>query len=145
DPETRANSSRAYWSDPNYLAQQRDRLPAHIYRRLHLKLPGLPEGSAYTVEKVMDAIDRGVTSRPVDRDFSVVAGFVDMSGGSNDDAVLAIAALDGNNRAVLLRILNQGPPAPFDPRAAVARFATVLKEHGCHRVWGDKYGGETYI
>jgi hypothetical protein len=70
----------------------------------------------------------------VDPSFVVVAGFVDMSGGSNDDAVLAIAALTADGRLVLLRILNQGPPPPFDPRAAVARFAGVLQEYGCSQV-----------
>lgn len=46
DPETRANPSRDSWQDPDYLAQQQRRLPAHKYRRLHLNLGGLPEGSA---------------------------------------------------------------------------------------------------
>jgi len=145
DPETRANPSRGTWADLNYLPQQQQRLPAHIYRRLHLNLPGLPEGAAYTVERVMDAIDRGVTSRPLDPSFVQVAGFVDMAGGSNDDAVLAIAALAANGRLMLLRILNQGPPPPYDPRAAVARFAAILKEYGCQQVWGDKYGGEIFV
>jgi hypothetical protein len=145
DPETRANPSRGTWADPDYLLQQQRRVPAHIYRRLHLNLPGLPEGAVYTVEMVMDAVARGVASHPVDPGFVVVVGFVDMSGGSNDDAVLAIAALTADGRLVLLRILNQGPPPPFDPRAAVARFASVLKEYGCQQVWGDNYAGETFV
>jgi hypothetical protein len=145
DPETRANPSRGTWVDPDYLRQQQRRVPAHIYRRLHLNLPGLPDGAAYTAERVMNAIARGVTARPLDPSFVVVVGFVDMSGGSNDDAVLAIAALTVDDRLVLLRILNQGPPPPFDPRAAVARFAVVLREYGCPSVWGDKYAGETFV
>jgi hypothetical protein len=38
----------------------------------------------------MDAITRGVTSRPPEADLTYRA-FVDMSGGSNDDATLATA------------------------------------------------------
>ncbi len=52
-------------------------MPANIYRRLHLNLPGLAEGAAHTAERVMDAIARGVTSRPVDPIFVVVVSFVD--------------------------------------------------------------------
>jgi hypothetical protein len=64
DPESRANPSRVTWADQGYLAQQKARLPAHKFRRLHLNLPGLPEGSAYTAEMVMESIDRRVAVRP---------------------------------------------------------------------------------
>ena len=144
DPEIRANPSHGTWLDHDYLVQQQRRVPTYIYRRLHLNLPGLPEGAAYTAEKVMDAIARGVASRPVDSSFLVVVGFVDMSGGSIADAVLAIAALTADGHLVLLRILNQGPRPPFDPQAAVARFATVLEEFGCQHVCGDNYAGKTF-
>jgi len=40
-PEDRANPSRASWADPRYLDQQRSRLPAHKFRRLHLNLTRL--------------------------------------------------------------------------------------------------------
>jgi hypothetical protein len=89
-PQDKANPSKDSWGDDNYLAQQQRRLPAHKYRRLHLNLPGLPEGSAFTAEKVMEAIERGVKLRPPQPGVEYV-GFCDMSGGSNDDAVLAIA------------------------------------------------------
>jgi hypothetical protein len=39
------------WVDPDYLVQQQGRVPAHVYRRVHLNLPGLPEGAAYTAER----------------------------------------------------------------------------------------------
>ena len=43
----------ASWGDGGeYLEQQRRRLPAHKFRRLHLNLPGLPEGSAFQPEPV---------------------------------------------------------------------------------------------
>jgi hypothetical protein len=64
-PEARANPSMASWQDAGYLLQQQNRLPSHKYRRLHLNLPGLPEGSAYTAEVIMSAIDRGCRVRPL--------------------------------------------------------------------------------
>src|SRR5262249_31772365 len=106
-PEDRANPSRGNWSDPNYLEQQRTRLPRHKFRCLHLNLPGSPEGSAFSAEKIMDSIERGVTSRPPSPDIEYCA-FVDMSGGSNDDAVLAVAHRSLDGRLWLDRIIDQG-------------------------------------
>lgn len=147
-PEDRANPSKDSWGDSKYLAQQQRRLPAHKYRRLHLNLPGLPEGSAFTAEKVMEAVERGAKVRPPQPGLEY-AGFVDMSGGSSDDATLAIAHREGeadkDGRAVLDRIVDQGQRPPFDPRKAVERFAAVLKEYGIFSVTGDKYAGETFI
>jgi hypothetical protein len=159
DPETRANPSRSSWADPQYLAQQQRRLPAHKYRRLHLNLPGLPDGSAFQVEPVADAITRGVLVRaPQRRDAAHEAdghappeicysAFIDMSGGSIDDAVLAIAHVDESGespRIVVDLLMNQGPPPPFDPREAVIRFAGVCAQYGITHVTGDAYAGETF-
>ena len=143
DPETRANPSRASWSEGDYLEQQQRRLPAHKYRRLHLNLPGLPEGSAFQPEPVMAAIDRGVTTRPPEPGRRYVA-FVDMSGGSSDDAVLSIAHREAHGTRVLDLILNQGPPPPFDPRQAIKRFARALTAYSISTVSGDAYAGETF-
>jgi len=143
DPETRANPSCDSWADQGYLEQQRRRLPAHKFRRLHLNLPGLPEGSAFQPEPVMSAFDRTYVSLPPEPDRAYNA-FVDMSGGSSDDAVLAIGYQDPDGRVIVARVLNQGPPPPFDPRKAVERFATVLKEYGTARVTGDNYAGQTF-
>lgn len=140
-PEERANPSMGSWGNPGYLAQQQRRLPSHKYRRLHLNLPGLPEGSAYQPDPIADAIDRGVKVRNAqtgDR------AFVDMSGGSNDDACLAISRQTPDGALVLVRLLNQGAPVPFDPRLAVERFAKVLIESGIKSVTGDRYAGETF-
>jgi hypothetical protein len=141
-PEERANPSRASWGNPEYLDQQRRRLPAHKYRRLHLNLPGLPEGSAFQPEPVTDAIVRGtVYTPPVDGlDYSA---FVDMSGGSSDDATCAIGHRDGG-QSVIDRVMNQGAPAPFDPRAAVERFVPVLREYRIASVTLDGYAGNTF-
>lgn len=144
DPETRANPSRGAWADTGYLDQQRRRLPAHKYRRLHLNLPGMPEGSAFQVEPVMDAVARGVAVRAPEPGIDYVA-FVDMSGGSHDDAVLAVAHADADGRAVLDCVINQGPPPAFDPRRAVERFALALAQYGVTTVVGDRYAGQTFV
>jgi hypothetical protein len=135
-PEDRANPSRPSWPDPEYLLQQRRRLPAHKFRRLHLNLPGLPEGSAFQPDPVMSAVARGVAVRAHEGRF-VYQAFVDMSGGSSDDAVLAVGHEDGA-RAYVDRIVNQGPPVPFDPRLAVRavrrRVARVRPDVGDRRL-----------
>ncbi|HMH50126.1 MAG TPA: hypothetical protein VK548_07830 [Candidatus Acidoferrum sp.] len=144
DPETRANPSRGTWADAEYLEQQQRRLPAHKFRRLHLNLPGLPEGSAFAPEPIMEAVERGVSVRRPE-DGMAYKAFVDMSGGSSDDATLAIGYTDADGRAVLARVENQGPPPPFDPRRAVERFVTILREYQVREVEGDKYAGETFV
>lgn len=142
-PEDRANPSRPSWAESGYLEQQQRRLPAHKFRRLHLNLPGLPEGSAFQPDPVMHAIDRARQVRTPEDGLDYSA-FVDMSGGSSDDAVLAVGYRDADERAVVCRVLNQGPPPPFDPIKAVERFVGVLKEYGLASVTGDKYAGETF-
>ncbi len=143
DPESRANPSRASWDDQDYLKQQALRLPAHKFRRLHLNLPGLPEGSAFTAEKIMGAIDRGVLLRYPQPNVAYKAA-VDTSGGSNDDAVLAIGHVDEDKRAVIDRVMGQGPQPPFDMMAAVARFAEEMKKYRITKVSLDNYGGNTF-
>jgi hypothetical protein len=142
-PEQRANPSMASWPDQTYLAQQQRRLPAHKYRRLHLNLPGLPEGSAFQPDSIMDAVERGTALRPPTEGIEPCA-FVDMSGGSNDDAVLGIGHRDANGRHILDLLMNQGPRPPFDPNRAVERFVQTLKDYGCTRVTGDRYAGQTF-
>ena len=141
-PEQRANPSMASWTDENYLASQKKRLPSHKYRRLHLNLPGAPDGAAFSGEHVMAAIvDRRTALPPVPG--RIYFAFVDMSGGSNDDAVLAIAHKEGD-RLVLDLIVSQSGSTPFNPRHAVAKFAGILKEYKTSRVTGDAYAGQTF-
>jgi len=142
-PEERANPSMASWGTLDYLAQQQRRLPAHKYRRLHLNLPGLPEGSAFQPEPVMDAIARGIPVRPYVIGLTYVA-FVDMSGGSSDDAVLGIGHRDADGRAALDLLIDQGQRPPFDPNKTVERFVDVLREYRVSRVVGDRYAGLTF-
>lgn len=142
DPESRANPSRGS-HEPDYLESQRRRLPAHRYRRLHLNLPGLPEGAAYKHEVITEVIERDVVVRLPEPTLEYHA-FVDMSGGSNDDAVLAVGYRDAAGRGVLARVANQGQPPPFDPRTAVERFVAILREYRVGSVTGDRYAGETF-
>jgi hypothetical protein len=143
-PEQRANPSMASWGNDGYLDQQRQRLPVHKFRRLHLNLPGAPDGAAFSGEHVMAAIVTGrkqLLREPGVRHF----GFVDMSGGSSDDAVLGIAHYDVVRRVrVLDQLVAQTGTAPFNPRHAVKKFAAVLKEYGVTQVSGDAYAGETF-
>ena len=141
--EEKANPSRGSWEDQGYLEQQQRRLPSHQYRRLHLNLPGLPEGSAYQLEPLLDAIARGCRHRPPEPGV-VYFAFVDMSGGSNDDATLGISHLDPTGHAILDVVTNQGSRPPFDPRAAVSRFADLAKQYGVRTVYGDNYAGHTF-
>ena len=120
-PETPSESFAAVpGRTPGYLEQQQRRLPAHKYRRLHLNLPGLPEGSAFQPEPIMDAVERGVVRRPYESGLTYQA-FVDMWGGSSDDAVLAIAHkdADGARRA---RLCGE-PGRPSALRSAGSRRA----------------------
>jgi hypothetical protein len=88
----------------------------------------------------MDSVERGVAVRLPEPGVTYFS-FVDMSGGSNDDAVLGIAHRDKEGS---LLVVDQGQRPPFDPRKAVEKFATVLKEYGLRSVVGDAYAGETF-
>lgn len=143
EPELKANPSLPSWPDGRgYLEQQKRRLPTVRYRRLHLNL-GAIDGAYFDPAAVIGAIVPG-RKRLLPREGVRYAAFVDMSGGSSDDAVLGIAHLEPDRRCVLDVLMNQGERVPFNPRHAVARFAKVLKEYGCGRVHGDRYAGETF-
>jgi hypothetical protein len=132
------------WRNPDYLAQERRRLPSSRYRRLHLNLQGQPEGAAFSAEHVLAAIIQGRRRIPYEPGRRHVA-FVDMSGGSSDDATLAIAHFDeAAQRSVLDLVMSQTGRPPFNPRQAVTKFAAALKEYGLSRVAGDAYAGQTF-
>jgi hypothetical protein len=142
-PADRANPSRGTWTDPDYLDQQQRRLPAHKFRRLHLNLPGVPSGAAFTAESIMDSVARGIKHRDPEPGVVYVA-FLDPSGGSNDAFTCGIAHADADGRAVLDRCLDQGQHPPFDPRKAVERFVPILKAYGIRHLVGDRYAGLTF-
>jgi hypothetical protein len=143
EPELRANPSIASWPEGRtYLDQQRRRLPTHKFRRLHLNLPGAPNGAFLDQGAVLGAIDVGRAISPPEPGVRYMA-FVDMSGGSSDDATLSIAHKVGR-RAVVDLVVSQAGSPPFNPRSAVKKFAAVLKEYRLAEVQGDAYAGETF-
>jgi hypothetical protein len=143
DPERRANPSIASFP-ADYLPQQRKRLPAHKFRRLHLNLPGAPDGAAFDGDRVAAAIVPGRRRLPWEPIHHYRA-FVDMSGGSSDDAVLAISHHDEfRNVTVLDEIVSQTGGIPFNPRDAVNKFVANLKLWNISRVTGDAYAGQTF-
>jgi hypothetical protein len=115
---------------------------------LHLNLAGLPAGSAFDIAPVEASIDKGLASRPPDRllvQARAYTAFVDMSGGSGDDATLAIGHVDKATGLIIVDcVLNQGVEPPFDPRQTVYRFVQVLAKFGVKTVFGDAYGGQMF-
>jgi hypothetical protein len=143
EPELRANPSIGSWPEGrSYLDQQRRRLPTHKFRRLHLNLPGAPNGAFFDQGAVMSAIVTGRTVLPPQPDARYFA-FVDMTGGSSDDAVLAIAH-DADGRTVLDLVIRQAGDPPFNPRHAVERFTKTMREYRLAKVTGDNYAGQTF-
>lgn len=142
-PEERANPSMSAWEEGlAYLTQQRRRLPSAKYRRLHLNLPGAPQGAHFDQGIVERAIVSGRLEIPPQQGTDYLA-FVDMSGGSSDDATLGIAHWTGE-KAVLDLLINQDMAVPFNPRLAVTRFAAACRRYGCREVRGDAYAGQTF-
>jgi hypothetical protein len=142
-PEQRANPSMESWPQGQaYLDQQKRLLPTHKYRRLHLNLPGSPEGAFFDQGKVLAVISTGRSMlRPQDE--IKYHAFVDMSGGSSDDAVLAIGH-DQDGVAVVDSILKQSGPTPFNPRNAITKFAEACREYRVSKVTGDNFAGNTF-
>lgn len=144
DPEVRANPSLVSWGNDDYLKQQRKRLPTHKFRRLHLNLPGAPDGAALDADSVMAAIVTGRRRLPYEEGRRYY-GFVDMSGGGADDAVLGVAYHDAETgQGVLACLDSQSGKSPFNPRKAVKKFAGILKSYRLSSVTGDSYAGNTF-
>lgn len=142
-PEERANPSMGSWPEGKaYLDQQRRRLPTFKYRRLHLNLPGAPTGAFFDADKVVEAVVEGRKKLPYERGVKYVA-FVDMSGGSSDDATLSIAHKT-EEKIVVDLVEKQAGGTPFNPRDAVRKFTGILHEYSVKAVVGDRYAGTTF-
>jgi hypothetical protein len=109
-----AAAARSEW-----LAEWRDDISAFLSREL-----------------IEAAIDRGVVARAPDPKQSYFA-FADPSGGISDAFSAAVAYKDDDGR-VQLAALHE-VVAPFDPAAATAEVAKLVKGFGCTRVVADKY------
>jgi hypothetical protein len=137
DPILRANPSLPSWPDGMaYIEQQRARLPTGRFRRLHLNLPGAPEGAAFDQASILRCVVAGR------RSLSWQDG-TRYFGGSSDDAVLCIVHLDGKT-VVLDAIVKQIGPPPFDPRSAVFKFCDTLADYHISKVYGDAFAGQTF-
>ena len=124
--EARANPSMGSWPEgPAYIEQQRRRLPTHKFRRVHLNLPGAPNGAFLDGDPVAQATVRGKMRRIPFQDDPLYVAFVDMSGGSQDDATFAIAHQEGRRRVLDLRISQDGGVS-FNPRMAVRKFVRAV-------------------
>lgn len=137
-PEAKANPSTL---PEGYLTSQKSRLPAHRYRRLHLNMPGAPEG-AFLDGNVVEAAIGTHKILPYQTGLFYRA-FVDMSGGTSDDATLAIAHAE-EGRTIVDGIWNQGHRPPFDTSKAITLFASILKTYNISKVTGDNYAGDTH-
>jgi hypothetical protein len=140
----RANPSLTFANGFNeYIEQQRQRLPGHLFRRLHENVGGQPQGAAFAAESILNSIATGVKVRPpvVGINYS---GAVDMSDGSNDDSTLAIGHLDQENHVVVDLVINQQTGTPFDPLKAVKLFAATSKPYQIHHVTLDRFAHNTF-
>jgi hypothetical protein len=143
-PEQRANPSMPSWYDTTYLDQQRARLPTGRFRRLHLNLPGSPEGSALDQDNVLACVVKGRKSLPWADGVRYFAA-VDMSGGSSDDACLAIAHQDATTKRIVVDLVaKQSGSVPFSPRAAIKQFCDILQSYRINKVYGDAFAGQTF-
>jgi hypothetical protein len=144
-PLERANPSLPSWLDGlQYLETQQARLPTGRFRRLHLNLPGSPEGAAFDQAAVLRCVVTGRRSLPFEEGRRYLAA-VDLSGGSDDDCCLTVIHLDGK-RVVQDRIVKQIGSPPFDPHAAVRQFCEILRREypSISKVYGDAFGGQTF-
>lgn len=146
EPELRANPSIASWPEGRaYLDQQRRRLPTHKFRRLHLNLPGSPNGAFFDQGSVLAAIATGRTSAV--RDLTPRRRFagVDMSGGSIDDACLSVA-FEHEGKIIVDLVVSQAGRPVFNPRDAVRKFAGICKgfDPPITRILGDAFAGTTF-
>jgi hypothetical protein len=145
EPELRANPSFGSWADGvGYLEQQKRTLPTHRYRRLHLNLPGAPEGAVFDQGKVMACVVPGRRSLPYVEGI-VYFCFVDMCGGGPDDAVICIGHED-NGRVIIDRIEQQAGSAAdrFNPLQAVCKFFGIMREYRISCLTLDGYAGRTF-
>jgi hypothetical protein len=99
--------------------------------------------SAFLADLDIDAaIVRDRRSLPMSLQYRYFA-FVDMSGGRNDAAAIAVAHQEQPGRIVIDRV--DTVAAPFNPEEVIARFATLLSSYGLNRVTGDSYSAEFVV
>ncbi len=138
-----SHTPRMAWQTRAYYAAQRQELRPNAFLRLHENRWVSSEGAWLTAAQLERAIDRAVVQRAPLPGVRYVA-FVDNSGGSNDDMVLAVGHVEGGAR-VVDGVWSQDGKVPFDPVKAIEKFAGVCQAYGVGRVWGDTYGGSYFM
>jgi len=88
-----------------------------------------------TRDLIEAAVDHGVTARPPRRGVAYQS-FCDASGGVRDSFAAAVAHVE--DRTAVLDCLVE-IRAPFNPDAATAQVADVLKSYACRSTTGDRY------
>jgi hypothetical protein len=145
EPELRANPSINSWPEGRaYIEQQRQRLPTHKFRRLHLNLPGAPEGAFLDQRTVMSAIVVGRKALPYAEGTKYYA-FIDMAGGGADDCTLSIGHRGDDGHIVIDLVEKQAGDAPgYNPLMAVVKFAAIMRSYGIRKLTLDGYAGHTF-
>ena len=141
DPEARANPSMGSWPEGRaYLDQQRRRLPANIFRRLHLNLPGTE--SSFIDLAAWDACVDPARSRVVsDRALPIYAA-VDASVKHDSTAIVACAWDRMTQKVVLVwhRVFQPSPADPLDFEASIeASLFELHRNFRVQTVWFDPY------
>lgn len=144
--EQRANPSMGVAFGMDYIEQQRMRLPAHKFRRLHLNLPGMPDGGVLDPGAVEDCIVAGRRELPPVFEQSGGAfpkhAFVDLGLGGDDSTVIAISQTNAAGTHQVAAIQSQAGRKPYDVRETVrTRFVPLCRAYGITRVVGDAVGG----
>ena len=94
----------------------------------------------FVTREIVDAVTAWGRSELPPEPSITYAAFCDPSGGASDAMTLAVAHLRDGQVCVLDAALEIR--APFDPEAAVAECAALLRRFGITRVVGDRYAGE---
>jgi hypothetical protein len=94
----------------------------------------------YINKEVVDAVTMSGRSELPPQTGVAYSAFCDPSGGVSDAMTLAIGHLSHGDMCVLDAALEVRPP--FDPEAAVAQCAALLRRYRVSTVVGDRYAGE---
>jgi len=151
-PDSRANgplfmfwshTPRMAWQTKGYYEAQRQELRTRAFLRLHENRWVTSEGSWLPPGLLEAAVDRAVIERPPEEG-ARHRGFVDNSGGSNDDMVLCIAHAS-NGKRIIDGLWHQAGRPPFDPVKVIDGFAEMLRRYRISHVWGDTFGGQYFM
>jgi phage terminase large subunit-like protein len=125
DPEQRANPSMSSWPEGRaYLDQQRKRLPANIFKRLHLNLPG--SASSFVDMAMWDAcVDPNATPAVANRGLPIWVG-IDASTKHDSTAIVAVTFDQQRIRLIFHRVFQPSAADPLDFEASIENTVREL-------------------